>query len=143
MTRNRPMRGRSPGLATGPDDASRKDGTSITDKQGRKVMSDRPISDSALSIVREMCDTVHPDIQLPTFIVKGMIARIDRWEAQPKTFDDAMAAAERHMAEASEALNLAMTYAHDERPDVLRILSAVSSGIEEVSWTVIEARAFK
>lgn len=47
------------------------------------------------------------------------------------------------LAEASEALNLAMTYAHDERPDVLRILSAVSSGIEEVSWTVIEARAFK
>ena len=45
--------------------------------------------------------------------------------------------------EASEALNLAMTYAHDERPDVLRILSAVSSGIEEVSWAVIEARAFK
>lgn len=48
-------------------------------------MSDRPISDSTLSIVREMCDTVHPDIQLPTFIVKEMIARIDRWEAQPKT----------------------------------------------------------
>lgn len=106
-------------------------------------MSNRPISDSALSIVREMCDTVHPDIHLPVFIVKEMIARIDRWEAQPKNFDDAMAAAERHMAEASEALNLAMTYAHDERPDVLRILSAVSSGIEEVSWAVIEARAFK
>ena len=50
-------------------------------------MSDRPISDSALSIVREMCDTVHPDIQLPTSIVKEMIARIDRWEAQPKNFD--------------------------------------------------------
>lgn len=41
-------------------------------------MSDRPISDSALSIVREMCDTVHPDIHLPAFIVKEMIARIDR-----------------------------------------------------------------
>ncbi len=37
-------------------------------------MSDRPISDSALSIVREMCDTVHPDIHLPAFIVKEMIA---------------------------------------------------------------------
>ena len=106
-------------------------------------MSDRPISDSALSIVREMCDMVHPDIQLPTSIVKEMIARIDRWEAQPKNFDDAMAAAERHMAEASEALNLGMMYAHDERPDVLRILSAVSSGTEEVSQAVIEARAFK
>ena len=47
------------------------------------------------------------------------------------------------MAEASEALNLGMTYAHDERPDVLRILSAVSSGTEEVSQAVIEARAFK
>ena len=99
-------------------------------------MSDRPISDGVLGIVREMCDTTHSEIQLPAFIVKEMIARIDRWEAQPKNFDD-------HMAEASEALNLAMTYAHDERPDVLRILSAVSSGIEEVSWAVIEARAFK
>lgn len=57
-------------------------------------MSDRPISDNTLSIVREMCDTVHPDIHLPAFIVKEMIARIDRWEAQPKNFDDAMAAAE-------------------------------------------------
>lgn len=47
-------------------------------------MSDRPISDNTLSIVREMCDTVHPDIHLPAFIVKEMIARIDRWEAQPK-----------------------------------------------------------
>lgn len=75
-------------------------------------MSDRPISDGVLGIVREMCDTTHSEIQLPAFIVKEMIARIDRWEAQPKNFDDAMAAAERHMAEASEALNLAMTYAH-------------------------------
>ena len=106
-------------------------------------MSDRPISDSALSNVSEMSETVHPDIQLPTSNVKEIIARIDRWEAQPKYFDDAMAAAERHMAEAAEALNLGMMYAHDERPDVLRILSAVSSGTEEVSQAVIEARAFK
>lgn len=106
-------------------------------------MSDRPISDGVLGIVREMCDTTHSEIQLPAFIVKEVIARIDRWEAQPKNFDDAMAAAERHMAEASEALNLGMMYAHDERPDVLRILSAVSSGTEEVSQAVIEARAFK
>ena len=106
-------------------------------------MSDRPISDSALSIVREMCDTVHPDIHLPAFIVKEMIARIDRWEAQPKTFDDAMAAAERHMAEASEALNLAMAYAQDGCPDVLRMLKITSGGLREVSQAVIEIRAFR
>lgn len=106
-------------------------------------MSDRPISDSALSIVREMCDTVHPDIHLPALIVKEMIARIYQQEAAPRTFDDAMNAVGQRMAEASEALNLAMAYAQDGCPDVLRILSAVSSGIEEVSWTVIEARAFK
>lgn len=47
-------------------------------------MSDRPISDGVLGIVREMCDTTHSEIQLPAFIVKEMIARIDRWEAQPK-----------------------------------------------------------
>ena len=143
MTLNRPMRGGRPGWLPGLMMRAERTETSITDKQGRKGMSDRPISDSALSIVREMCDTVHPDIQLPTSIVKEMIARIDRWEAQPKNFDDAMAAAERHMAEASEALNLGMMYAHDERPDVLRILSAVSSGMGEVSWAIIEARAFK
>ena len=106
-------------------------------------MNTSPISDESLSIVREMCSLGSTSLGLPLHVVKGMIARIDRQEAAPETFDDAMKTAERHMAEASESLNLAMTYAHDERPDALRILSAVSSGIEEVSWAVIEARAFK
>ena len=106
-------------------------------------MSDRPISDSALSIVREMCDTVHPDIDLPVLIVKQMIARIDRWEAQPKTFDDAMAAAERHMAEASEALNLEMAYVQDKCPDTLRMLKIISGGLREVSQAFIEIRSFR
>ena len=106
-------------------------------------MSDRPISDSALSIVREMCDTVHPDIHLPTLIVKEMIARIDRQEAAPGTFDDAMNAAGRHMAEASEALNLAMAYAQDECPDVLRMLKIVSGGLREASQTAIEVQVLR
>lgn len=106
-------------------------------------MSDRPISDSALSIVREMCDTVHPDIDLPVLIVKQMIARIDRQEAAPGTFDDAMKTAGRHMIDVLEALDLAKAYAQDECPDVLRMLSVVNSGIENVSQAAIEARTLK
>lgn len=106
-------------------------------------MSDRPISDGALGIVREMCDTTHSEIQLPALIVKEMIARIDQREAQSETFDGAMAAVEWHMSKASEALGLATLYAQDECPDVLRMLSVVNSGIENVSQAAIEARTLK
>lgn len=106
-------------------------------------MSDRPISDSALSIVREMCDTVHPDIHLPALIVKEMLARIDQQEAAPSTFDDAMNVAGQRMAEASEALNLAMAYAQDECPDTLPMFKVASDGLREVSQAIIEIRAFR
>ena len=107
------------------------------------MMNDRPISDGALGIVREMCDTTHSEIQLPVLIVKGMIARIDQREAQSETFDGAMAAAEWHMSKASEALDLATLYAQSECPDALRMLNTVSNGLHEMSQTVIEIRAFR
>lgn len=105
------------------------------------MMNDSPISDSVLGIVREECNSAHPDIHLPLHIVKGMIARIDQEEATPETFADAINAAGRHMIYVLETIELAKVYAQDECPDTLPMFRAVFDGFRELSQAFIEMRS--